>query len=202
MSIIKSIKQVLGLSGTASENHFWDGSVANKLSLKRGTPDVPGATVMQVVDGKASVALGSILSAKLSGDQSVISGINTTPLLLNNFDVAVGGTLNGTTGEWTPSVAGWYEVSLTIELLSSTANQLLFLFPKVQKNGVVVVTGTGMFGMSFAVNPGQIVGVATGLIYMNGTTDVMRAMVTYASGSAAAIISSTTRFNCKLVSIG
>ena len=56
MSIIKSIKQVLGL-GPAAENHFWDGSVANQLSLKRGTPDAPGSTVMQVVDGAANFAV-------------------------------------------------------------------------------------------------------------------------------------------------
>lgn len=54
MSIIKSIKQVLGLSGTASQNHFWDGSVPNQLSLKRGTPDAPGADVMSVVNGAAN----------------------------------------------------------------------------------------------------------------------------------------------------
>lgn len=51
MSIIKSIKQVLGLSGTASQNHFWDGSVPNQLSLKRGTPEAPGVTVFASVSG-------------------------------------------------------------------------------------------------------------------------------------------------------
>lgn len=50
MSIIKSIKHVLGL-GPVAENHFWDGSVPNQLTLKRGTPDAPGATVMQVNEG-------------------------------------------------------------------------------------------------------------------------------------------------------
>lgn len=55
MSIIKSIKQVLGLSSTASENHFWDGSVPNQLSLKRGTPEAPGADVFAVVNGKVAV---------------------------------------------------------------------------------------------------------------------------------------------------
>lgn len=54
MSIIKSIKQVLGLSGTASENHFWDGSVPNQLSLKRGTPDAPGAELIKALNGVLS----------------------------------------------------------------------------------------------------------------------------------------------------
>jgi len=54
MSIIKSIKQVLGLSGTSSENHFWDGSVANQLSLKRGVPDAPGDEIIKVLNGVLS----------------------------------------------------------------------------------------------------------------------------------------------------
>lgn len=54
MSIIQSIKQVLGLSGTASENHFWDGSVPNQLSLKRGTPDAPGAELIKALNGALS----------------------------------------------------------------------------------------------------------------------------------------------------
>lgn len=53
MSIIKSIKQVLGL-GPAAENHFWDGSVANQLSLKRGTPDAPGAELIKALNGVLS----------------------------------------------------------------------------------------------------------------------------------------------------
>lgn len=59
MSIIKSIKQVLGLSGTASENHFWDGSVPNQLTLRKGTPDAPGVIVMVVgADGKVTFPQG------------------------------------------------------------------------------------------------------------------------------------------------
>lgn len=53
MSIIKSIKQVLGL-GPAAENHFWDGSVPNQLILKRGTPDAPGAELIKVLNGVLS----------------------------------------------------------------------------------------------------------------------------------------------------
>lgn len=54
MSIIKSIKQVLGLQATAAENHFWDGSVANQLTLKRGTPDAPGTELIKALNGVLS----------------------------------------------------------------------------------------------------------------------------------------------------
>lgn len=53
MSIIKTIKQVLGL-GPNAENHFWDGSVPNQLSLKRGTPDAPGAELIKALNGVLS----------------------------------------------------------------------------------------------------------------------------------------------------
>lgn len=65
MSIIKSIKQVLGLSGTASQNHFWDGSVPNQLSLKRGTPATPGATVLEVINGVVSFPSGDAATQRV-----------------------------------------------------------------------------------------------------------------------------------------
>ena len=58
MSIIKTIKQVLGL-GPAAENHFWDGSVPNVLTLRKGTPEAPGIVVMQIeANGKVTFPQG------------------------------------------------------------------------------------------------------------------------------------------------
>jgi hypothetical protein len=48
-----AIKTEIGL-GPAAENHFWDGSVANQLSLKRGTPDAPGTELMKFLEGVVS----------------------------------------------------------------------------------------------------------------------------------------------------
>lgn len=47
-------KQVIGISATASENHFLDGSTPNILSIKRGTPNAPGAEVLKVNAGVVS----------------------------------------------------------------------------------------------------------------------------------------------------
>lgn len=58
MSLLKMIKAQLGLNNTPGENHFWDGSVANQLSLKRGTPDSPGAKVIDIVNGKVEFPSG------------------------------------------------------------------------------------------------------------------------------------------------
>lgn len=83
MSIIKSIKQVLGLSGTASENHFWDGSAPNQLSLKRGTPEAPGAELIKALNGVLSFpSQGQLLAAngyvKLPGGLIIQWGNGTT----------------------------------------------------------------------------------------------------------------------------
>lgn len=55
MSLLKTIRAQLGLSNTPAENHFFDGSVANQLTLKKGTPDAQGADVM-TVDSAGKVA--------------------------------------------------------------------------------------------------------------------------------------------------
>jgi hypothetical protein len=75
MSLIKSIKQQLGLSGTPLENYFWDASVPNNLSLKRGTPDAPGADVMQVVDGVLQNSFVSMEAKMATGTTVEFIGI-------------------------------------------------------------------------------------------------------------------------------
>lgn len=44
----------VGTSATTTENHFWDGSVANQLTLKRGTPDAPGVELIKALNGVLS----------------------------------------------------------------------------------------------------------------------------------------------------
>lgn len=46
--------QTVGVSSTTSENHFWDGSAPNQLSLKRGTPNAPGAELIKALNGVLS----------------------------------------------------------------------------------------------------------------------------------------------------
>lgn len=69
MSIIKSIKHVLGL-GPAAENHFWDGSVPNQLTLMRGTPEAPGTAVFTVKSG----VLGMPVLGSYADDAAAATG--------------------------------------------------------------------------------------------------------------------------------
>ena len=66
--------QTVGISGTASENHFWDGSVPNQLSLKRGTPEAPGAVVLSVNAGETSFPSGKLTNSGVAVATAVIDG--------------------------------------------------------------------------------------------------------------------------------
>lgn len=77
-------KTQMGVSATASENHFWDGSVANQLSLKRGTPAAPGAELIKALNGELSFpnqeqSLTQNGYVKLPGGLIVQWGQATTP---------------------------------------------------------------------------------------------------------------------------
>ena len=50
----QAINTQVGQHTTASENHLFDGSVANEITLKRGTVDVPGVELIKAVDGVLS----------------------------------------------------------------------------------------------------------------------------------------------------
>lgn len=73
----------VGTSATTTENHFWDGSVANQLTLKRGTPEAPGVELIKALNGVLSFPnQGQSLSAdgyvKLPGGVIIQWGYNNT----------------------------------------------------------------------------------------------------------------------------
>ena len=108
MSILNVIKQTLGLSGTASENHHWDGSVANQLKLKKGTPASPGVDVMTVdAAGKPDFpqlirSLGTFGSYELPGGLIIKWG--TEPMSLGDHAVTYS----------TPFTTATYNVQATL----------------------------------------------------------------------------------------
>lgn len=90
MSLLTVIRQVLGIHSTPGENHFWDGSVANKLSLKRGVPGTPGTEIITVDAGLVTKILSKyvpravgvfsaagaiVVAAGFSGSSKVSTGI-------------------------------------------------------------------------------------------------------------------------------
>lgn len=77
-------KTQMGVSATASENHFWDGSVPNELSLKRGTPAAPGVELIKALNG--------VLSFPNQGQSLAVNGYVNLPggLIIQWGKVAAG----------------------------------------------------------------------------------------------------------------
>lgn len=167
MSLIKSIKQVLGLSGTASENHFWDGSVPNQLSLKRGTPDAPGVDVLSIVSGVVSGIFKSpLVYIKADSIQDAVgNGSVFTPLTgWAVTEGAVNGVLTSA-GVWTPNIAGVYQINFSSNFATAGVNATL-IQSIMRKNGAA--NSYAAQGSGTLVFP---VVVGSAIVYLNGTTD-------------------------------
>ena len=156
MSIIKSIKQVLGLH-PAAENHFWDGSVANQLTLKKGTPDVPGAEVLAVDStGKVGFSVGI-----LGFSYSVNPGANNAKAL--RFP----SWLNSTVIQWGAGTPSGEATNVPLGDLMADTEYSVFVTPDaaINASSSLAYSASNKTTSSFAVitryiNDGGAVGVA------------------------------------------
>ena len=124
----QAIKTQVGQHATASENHFWDGSVPNELTLKRGTPDVPGAELIKALDG--------VLSFPSQGQSLVGNGYVNLP--------------GGLIIQWGSSVVttnALGNATITYPIVFPTSGQPMGLL-----NGDVATTGPAFIGMEGASN--------------------------------------------------
>lgn len=130
-------KTQMGISATASENHFWDGSVANQLSLKRGTPDAPGVTVMlenagivkfpQRVTGPGTILAACVFNGSLTGTNAPIDGFEVTSVTRNsagNYTLTLG--------------ASYANNSFFVALAADNAALNLFLWASATLNTITV----------------------------------------------------------------
>ena len=120
MSILNVIKQTFGLSGTASENHHWDGSVANILKLKKGTPASPGVDVITVNStGQVTFPQNTMSMIRLAspGSGSIAATTNTAIRYFTDIvqsqgtDISLGANPITLGATFTINVAGVYAVS-------------------------------------------------------------------------------------------
>lgn len=194
MSVIKSIKQVLGLSGTSSENHFWDGSVPNQLSLKRGTPEAPGTTVMQVVAGVVTSVnqVREAFRATSAASQTLTTGVFTKVLFqTEEFDFS--SSYDPALSRFTPKSAGAYQVNAQV-LVGNTTRSVLNL--SIYKNGVSVQQFRGRVDAALAQNTG-----ISAVISMNGTTDYLEIFCQQNTGTDLNIITPDTWFSAAKVGV-
>ena len=141
------------------------------------TATLPAATGTVMVSGNMPA-----FRATLSSDQSITTGVYTKVLFNtetfdtnNNYD-------NATNYRFTPTVAGYYQITFNIQFTFSTLTRAIIV---LYKNGAVYERGydSGSFPLNSAST--------TYLAQANGSTDYFEAYV-YMVGTSLAIISGTT----------
>lgn len=104
---------------------------------------------------------------RISSDQSVTSGA-WAKVQLNSESFDIGGCFDSSTDyRWTPTLAGYYQISSSADLVAASA--LTGGLSAIYKNGSAYLYG------NYTVTPAttEIISTGGGLVYMNGTTDYL-----------------------------
>ena len=166
-------------------------SSTNGLTL---TSDLSGQ--LQFANNGVNLPMGGVapaFSAYQSTLQSVSNG-TATKVQFQNKDFDTNSNYdNATNYRFTPTVAGYYQINASVQITSTTASIVAFIY----KNGTqYAVGGVGSFA-SGAINT---VSQVACLMFFNGSTDYAEIYVLQASGiSQNTGASNATRFNGSLV---
>lgn len=146
-----------------------------------GVPALRASSTNNIVTGVAPYTLvgnGPVVIAT-GNSQSIPTG-TPTDLLLANESIDTGGYFTG--GVFTPLVAGYYQVSASVEW-GSTAAALSTL--GIFKNATAMIIAKGLISSTTA----STLNVSY-LVYMNGSTDYITARVTQSTAGALNAIGS------------
>lgn len=146
------------------------------------------------------VTLNTITSApafrayKSSGAQSLTSG-TFTKLTFQTVDFNVGNCFNSSTSIFTPTVAGYYNITAAIGTESSTTVSRVLI--TVYKNGSSYGNWLQDSSFSSASSNHGYVNNGSDLIYLNGTTDYVE-IYGYVNGTGIVVGTVHTRFSAFL----
>jgi hypothetical protein len=167
------------------------------LTLQSGsnTATMPAATGTVMVSGNMPA-----FRAVLSGNQTI--AYNTvTKLTLNSKLIDTNNCYDPTTNyRFTPTVAGYYQVSLQV-LANGTALRDYIFYSYVYKNGSANSNSTAGISLVYGSGGDNTVASST-LVFMNGTTDYLEAYVyqaDYTASSTMVAKASGTSFQAVLV---
>ena len=131
-------------------------------TINFSTPPV----VFSTVPGEKISTIGPAFKAdRITTDQTVTSGA-WVKVQLNGETFDIGGCFDSATNyRWTPNVAGYYQMSMSVDLGAASAGT--GALSSIYKNGAAVLYGC------YTQMPGGVEAISTGggLVYMNGTTD-------------------------------
>lgn len=142
-------KTQMGVSSIASENTFWDGSVPNQLTLKRGTPASPGAELLRTLGNIVSIRSNPLFISYVSIGTPVTNA-TWTQLAYNQEALDVASNYNPTLSLFTVPVIGVYHFIYAADQGGgSTSGEMLI---RLTKNGSTVI-GQGGGVRCSALNP-------------------------------------------------
>jgi hypothetical protein len=179
-----SIRLYNNSGGYIDLNAGGTGSAANTFTL-------PAETGTILTTASTFAGTGPSFSAYRSGTQSVSSSV-FTKIEFNVEDWDTNSNYdNSTNYRFTPNVAGYYHVSLSVSWSFTSGISL----PAIYKNGSVWKYGA----LQGATGAGCL-GTTTALVYLNGTTDYIEAYVYQNNGTNNIATSSVeTYFQAALV---
>ena len=142
------------------------------------TATLPAATGTVMVSGNQP----AFSAYATQNSQSIANSTETTVIYQNeNFDTA--SCYNNSTGVFTPTVAGYYQLSWSVIYYGAITSGELYSY--IMKNGSG--SATGFMGFD-TIGGATVYGYSSGiLVYANGTTDNFQVKTGQATGSAKTI---------------
>ena len=155
-------------------------TLAGPATNSNQTITIPDATGTMMVSGNMPA-----FSAYQSSAQT-LSGSTDTKILFQTEEFDTNSNFASST--FTPTVAGYYQVSSSIRMNSLATSVRMMIY----KNGTKYKIGTDV---NTTVNNGLV----TTLVYCNGTTDYIEAYANIGTGQALSASSADTWFNGSMV---
>jgi hypothetical protein len=150
------------------------------------TVTVPAKTGTMAMDGPA-------FSAYKSGSNQSLTSNTYTKIVFESEEFDTNSCFDSTTNyRFTPTVAGYYQISVRVELVGSGSSRNL---AAIYKNGSIFKTGIDVGGLS----PSTLGATVSALIYFNGSTDYVEVYCYVASTMSANSGALTTYFQGALV---
>lgn len=148
-------------------------------------------TVTQAKLATGVAGTAPAFSATLSANQTGVASSTNTKVAFNTKDFDTNSNFNTTTNRFTPTIAGYYQINAQLYLSGNGG----YSGCSIYKNGVAY-----SYGNNISSNAGEVLSVASALIYLNGTTDYieMYGFSILVSGTAT-FISVGTRFSASMV---
>lgn len=158
-----------------------------------------GAMMNQTVTSLGNFLLGKPLAAfsRTTNTSAVASGtavdLDSTQLDRDNSHSNVTNP-----SRYTAQTPGWYRV--TGQVVFNTSTSGTFRQASIAKNGTIInETRTFLRYVSGAVPNNTLAVQATGLVYLNGSTDYIQLIGTHDTGGTLAYVGSTTAQTCYLL---